>query len=48
MIQIDGMSRDELSSSVDAPTWAVRAKCAERIARGYCGNKLDPPTRQAA
>jgi uncharacterized protein (DUF2336 family) len=48
MSRIQEMSRDELISAIDAPSWAVRAKCAERIARGYCGGMLDDATRRDA
>jgi uncharacterized protein (DUF2336 family) len=41
-------SHHDLSSSIDAPSWAVRAKCAERIARGYCEGRLDSTVRRDA
>jgi uncharacterized protein (DUF2336 family) len=47
MNQTVEVSPAELSSCVDAPDWAVRAKCAERIARSYCENALDAVARRA-
>jgi uncharacterized protein (DUF2336 family) len=42
------ISRDELWSCIDAPNWAARVKCAERVARLYCEEDLDAVARQEA
>ena len=34
--------------AIDAPSWAARAKSAERIAALYCRPGLDPATRRVA
>ena len=34
--------------AIDAPSWAARAKSAERIAALYCRSGLDPATRRVA
>jgi uncharacterized protein (DUF2336 family) len=41
-------TRDALMRSIDAPSWAARAKSAERIAALYCRPGLDPATRHVA
>jgi uncharacterized protein (DUF2336 family) len=44
----EDMTRDALMRAIDAPSWAARAKSAERIAALYCRTGLDPATRRLA
>jgi uncharacterized protein (DUF2336 family) len=48
MLKPQEISGDELSVGIDAPSWTVRAKCAERIARFYCEDEFDAPERRVA